>query len=104
MAAVGNNTNPKYSHVRDSFFCEGEIEHFEKIMKDPKHQEKHEKMKDKSADVLYAKAMDLIRRVEHGEFKEEEMEEVELKISHYLMGIEDVRLEYLQENILDCSI
>ncbi len=98
MATVGNNMDGKKSHVRDSFFSsKGEKEYFEKLMQDPKERSIHAKALRMNADTLYKKAMDLINRVEAGEFNEEQMAKVEYMISHYLAGIDDLHKELILE-------
>ena len=89
MATVGNNDNQKYADLRDSFFSESEREHFNEVMKNPEERAIHAEMLKQKASELYRKAMDLIVRVERGEFNDEQMEKVEYQIAHYLAGIVD---------------
>ena len=51
----------------------------------------------KKADELYAKAMDLIQRVDAGEFNEEKMMRVERVIAHCLAAIDDIELTLERE-------
>ncbi len=69
-------------------------------MRNPKDQRIHAKMLEEKAETLYKKAMDLIKRVELGEFNDEQMEKVEYAISHYLAGIEDLHQELILEKTL----
>lgn len=97
MATVGNNNNGEYSHLRDSFFTKGEEEQFKQRMQEPKEQIIHHSLLKQNVDKLYEKAMDLVQRVEQGEFNEEEMEKVERAIAHYLAAIDDLHLELVHE-------
>lgn len=93
METIGNNTSAEYARVRDVFFgSEGERKNFENLMQNPNEREIHTELLKKSADKLYEMAMDLINRVECGEFNQEQMERVEREIAHYLAAIEDVQL------------
>lgn len=101
MATIGNNVSSEYANVRDAFFTPGEIENFEKIMKDPENFKFHNKLIKQNVHVMYAKAMDLIERVERGEFNENQMERVERLIAHCLASIEDLHLELVHEKYYD---
>ena len=101
MATVGNNTSAKHEQLREAFFTEGEKEQFKKVMSNPKDQRIHSKILEEKAETLYKKAMDLIKRVELGEFNDEQMEKVEYAISHYLAGIEDLHQELILEKTLE---
>ena len=90
MASVGNNTNGKISHVRDSYFDSGEKEYLEKLLKDPKQKALHEKLLKQDAKKLYAEAKKLMQAVELGEFNEKQMVEAEFKITHLVGAIEDL--------------
>lgn len=93
MATIGNNTSAEYARVRDIFFgSEGERKNFENLMQNPNEREIHTELLKKSADELYERAMNLINRVEYGEFNQEQMERVERAIAHCLAAIEDVQL------------
>ena len=91
MQKIITNTNKRYNEIKKAFFTDGEIKHFEQIMKNPKEQKTHDKLLNKKPSLLYAKAMSLITRVELGEFNEEQMEIVEKYIAHYLSAIEDMQ-------------
>ena len=45
--------------------------------------------------------MDLIKRVELGEFNDEQLEKVEYAIAHYLSGIEDLHQELILEKTFE---
>ena len=104
MAIVGNNTNSEYANLRDSFFTEEEKKQFNKVMKDEKDQKIHAEMLEKKASLLYKKAMQLINRVEAGEFNEKQMKKVEYVISHLLAGIEDLHKELILELTMDHNV
>lgn len=92
MSTLGNNINNKNSYVRDTFFSsKGEQKYLEKMMKYPKEKAIHNSLLRENAENLCKKAMDLIERVEQGEFDEKQMHEVEYLITHYLAGIEDLQ-------------
>ena len=90
MATIGNNTNGKASHVRDSYFDSGEKEYLEQLLKDPKHKALHEELLMKDAETLYDAAKALMMAVELGRFDEEQMAKAELYITHLLGAIEDL--------------
>ena len=96
MATVGHNDNLEYSKVRDAFFSDGEVEFFDRFMKNPKNVKIHEKIMERSPEKNYAEAMELIAKVEAGLVPEEEMLEVEWKIAHLLSG-EDIHIENINE-------
>lgn len=90
MATIGNNTNGKASHVRDSYFDGGEKEYLEQLLKDPKQKALHEKLLKQDAEKLYTEAKKLMQAVELGQFNEKQMIEAEFKITHLLGAIEDL--------------
>lgn len=70
-------------------------------MRNPKDRKIHAKMLEEEAKTLYKKAKCLIKRVELGEFNDEQMEKVEYAISQYLAGIQDLRQELILEKTLE---
>ncbi len=91
MGTIGNNADGNIGYVRDSFFTEGEQDYFEKLMRNPDERRIHFKLARKNAQELFDKAMELIDRVEAGEFNEEQMQKAERAIVHLLAGIEDLQ-------------
>jgi len=102
MSTIGNNISGEKSHVRDSFFDSKEEQYFKKLLSDPKERRLHSKLLKENVDKLYAKACNLIDRVEQGEFTEEEMVNVERAIAHCLAAIEDC--EKVLEKELDLCL
>ena len=98
MATVGNTSNIEYILARDSFFDSDEKEFFEKLFKsDLDIRLMHTDLSKKRAESLYAKAMDLITRAEGGEFDEETMEIIEVKVGLLLSALEELSIEQIKE-------
>ncbi len=91
MGTMGNNEDGNKSLVRDSFFTEGEKEYFEELMKKPEEKKIHNALTKENVQDLFDMAMELINRVEAGEFDEKQMEKVERLIAHLLAAIEDLQ-------------
>lgn len=97
MATEGNNFSAEFAHIRDSFFTESEIEQFNKVMENPIDQFVHQHLSKQRAWGLYSKAMNIIQKVEYGEYEDNEMPEVERLLSHYLAAIQDIIMEMEKE-------
>lgn len=89
MSTIGNNGNLKFSQTRDSFFTDSEKEFFTKLLENPKERFIHTQLLRQKVESLYERALNLLNRVESGEFNEEQMAKVEHLIAHYLGTIQD---------------
>lgn len=89
MATMGNNFNARNDQLKNSFFTPEEQEYFNELMKDPDEKSIHDKLLREDANILCEMVMDLIKRVEQGEFNEKQMEYVERCIAQLLGAVED---------------
>ena len=102
MSSIGNNYLRTFSETRDSFFTSEERAFYDELMRNPAEKREHEELKMERVEKLHAKAMELINRVETGEFGEDGMERIEYYLVHLLGAIEDIEKSY--EKYLDADI
>jgi len=94
MSSIGNNYLRTFSETRDSFFTPEERSFYNEIMQSPTERCEHNHLKMERVEKLYEKAMELINRVETGEFGEDGMDRVEYYLVHLLGAIEDIEKSY----------
>ena len=80
----------KFKELRDSFFTPEEIERFNLAMQNPFDRVIHERLSEQRSYVLYEKAVKLIKDLENGEYDDENLDSVKIKIAHYLAAHDDV--------------
>ncbi|MBR2969564.1 MAG: hypothetical protein IKC49_00730 [Clostridia bacterium] len=90
MATIGNEGKRKYTRIRDAFFTAEEKEFLDELKKDPDARAEYDSYLQQNGDVLCLQALALMRRVDRGEFSEEEMIIIERKIVLLLGAIQDL--------------
>ena len=83
----------KLEFLRDAFFTEGEIKYFEGLLKDEKEMSRFCTLLSEDMHKIYERAMDLIERVERGEFTEKQMAKIEKTIAFYLAVQDNLQKE-----------
>lgn len=101
MATIGNNFKAEYANTREAFFCDGEIDFFNKLMQNPEERKINNCLKQYKAEKLHREAKKLIERVENGEFNDEQMECVEYCIAQLLGGVQDSHVEKIKERSME---
>lgn len=98
MATNGNNINPEHAYLRDCFINEDMQEDLNKLMQDPKNQIIHRILTKRKTSLLYEKAMELIEKVDNGEFTDDQMDQIEKEIAFFLSAIEDITMSKEHEH------